>query len=57
MKWGLYLKWLLCFALLGIRLFDAEPRQLSLELRHAQEKIALLPSSVRCSTKALDDDF
>lgn len=44
-------------AILGIKLFDADEPVLARELLHTQEKLALLPKSVRRKTKTVDDDF
>lgn len=44
-------------AILGIKLFDADETALARELQHTQEKLALLPKSVRRKTKTADDDF
>lgn len=43
--------------LVGVTLFDADKTTLSKHLRHTQDKLALLPKSVRKTTKLIDDDF
>ena len=44
-------------AILGIPLFDADPQTLSRHLANLQDRLSLLPQSVRPSTKNLKDDF
>lgn len=44
-------------ALVGVRLFDAEPSTLTRELAMARDKMTLLPKSVRPSQKAVKDEF
>lgn len=44
-------------ALLGIRLFEADDAALGRHLQHTQEKLALLPKTVRRKTRTADDDF
>ena len=46
--------------LVGVKLFDvdlAQSRRLSLDVDHLEGKIALLPKSIRKSTKEVDDAF
>ena len=43
--------------LVGIKLFDADATTLTKHIRHTEEKLALLPKSVRKTTKAVDDNF
>ena len=44
-------------ALLGVRLFDAEPTTLSRHLAVEQHKLTLLPQSVRKTQQPVKDDF
>jgi len=44
-------------AIVGVRLFDAEPTTLTRHLGMAREKLTLLPKAVRQSPKAIKDDF
>jgi transcriptional regulator with XRE-family HTH domain len=44
-------------AIVGVRLFDAEPTTLTRHLGMAREKLTLLPKAVRQSPKAINDDF
>ena len=44
-------------ALLGLRLFDAEPTTLTRHLAVEQHKLTLLPQSVRKPRDAVKDDF
>ncbi len=44
-------------AIVGIKLFDAEEATLSRQLRQIEDKLALLPKSVRKSPKVADDAF
>lgn len=43
--------------IVGVRLFDADKTTLDRHIRQTEEKLALLPKSVRKTTKNLDDDF
>lgn len=43
--------------IVGVKLFEAEEATLSQHLRQAEERLALLPKSVRKTTKVVDDDF
>lgn len=44
-------------AILGVRLFEAEPATLSRHLSMARDKLILLPKSVRPGTKRVKDEF
>ena len=44
-------------AIVGVRLFDAEPTTLTRHLAMARDKLTLLPKAVRPSTKAVKDEF
>lgn len=44
-------------AIVGVRLFDAEPATLTRHLYRARDKLALLPKAVRQSRKVVKDDF
>jgi transcriptional regulator with XRE-family HTH domain len=44
-------------AIVGVRLFDAEPTTLTLHLGMARDRLTLLPKAVRQSPKAVKDDF
>jgi len=43
--------------IVGVKLFDVEETTLARHLRHTEDKLALLPKSIRRKTKAVDDDF
>ena len=43
--------------LVGVKLFDAEASSLAGHIKQAEDKLALLPKSVRTPRKAVDDDF
>lgn len=43
--------------IVGVPLFEADTNTISRQLRETQEKLALLPKSVRKSEKVADDDF
>lgn len=43
--------------IVGVKLFDADETTLTRHIRQTEEKLALLPKSVRKTTKAVDDDF
>ncbi len=44
--------------LVGVKLFDMDDRAtLALHLGRVNDKLAVLPSRVRSSTRAVDDDF
>jgi transcriptional regulator with XRE-family HTH domain len=44
-------------SIVGVKLFDADETTLTKHIRQTEEKLALLPKSVRKIKKALDDDF
>jgi len=44
-------------AILGINLFDADKTSLSRHIHQAEDKLTLLPKSVRHKTKTVHDDF
>ncbi len=44
-------------AIVGVKLFDAEETTLSKHIRQTEEKLVLLPKSVRKKGKVADDDF
>ncbi|MDH5763525.1 MAG: helix-turn-helix domain-containing protein [Nitrospinota bacterium] len=43
--------------IVGIKLFEADSRFLTMQIERADDKIALLPKTIRKSDKNLDDDF
>lgn len=43
--------------IVGVKLFDAEKTTLAQHIYHTEEKLALLPKSVRKTTRVADDDF
>jgi len=43
--------------IVGVKLFDAEATTLTKYIRHTEEKLSLLPQSVRKKTRIVDDDF
>jgi ribosome-binding protein aMBF1 (putative translation factor) len=43
--------------ILGLKLFDADEVTLARHVRQTEDKLALLPKSVRRTTKAVDDAF
>ncbi len=43
--------------IVGIKLFEADESSLSRYIHRTEEKLSLLPKSVRKKTKVLDDDF
>lgn len=43
--------------ILGIKLFDAEATTLTKHIRQTEDKLALLPKSVRKKVKVVDDAF
>ncbi|THB77018.1 MAG: XRE family transcriptional regulator [Desulfobacteraceae bacterium] len=43
--------------IVGIKLFEADERDLNQQLRHTNEKLALMPKSVRRPSKKVKDDF
>ena len=44
-------------AIVGLKLFDAEGTTLTKYIREAEDKLTLLPKSVRQKTRDIDDDF
>ena len=44
-------------AIVGVKLFDADQISLTKHMRQTEDRLALLPKSVRKKTKAVDDDF
>jgi transcriptional regulator with XRE-family HTH domain len=43
--------------IVGVKLFDAEATTLTKHIRQTEDKLALLPKSVRKKAKVADDDF
>lgn len=43
--------------IVGVQLFNLDRETVSLHLNHTQEKLALLPKSVRKSQEQVNDDF
>ncbi|HFD12328.1 MAG TPA: XRE family transcriptional regulator [Crenotrichaceae bacterium] len=43
--------------IVGVKLFDTEATTLSKHIRQTEDKLALLPKSVRKKVKIADDDF
>ena len=43
--------------IVGVKLFDAEATTLTKHIRHTEEKLALLPKSIRKKKRVIDDDF
>jgi transcriptional regulator with XRE-family HTH domain len=43
--------------IVGVKLFDADQTTLTKHIRQTEDKLALLPKSVRKATKPVDDDF
>lgn len=43
--------------IVGLKLFDAQASSLTEHLRQTQDKLALLPKSVRKTVRVADDDF
>ena len=44
-------------AIVGVKLFDAEETTLSKHIRQNEDKLALLPKSIRKKSRTIDDDF
>ncbi len=44
-------------AILSIRLFDADDTSLSKHIRQNEDKLALLPKSIRKKARVINDDF
>ncbi len=43
--------------IVGVKLFDADDSTLTRHIRQTDDKLALLPKSVRKTTRPVDDDF
>jgi transcriptional regulator with XRE-family HTH domain len=43
--------------IVGVKLFDVDEARLAGYIRQTEDKLALLPKSVRKTTKKVDDDF
>ena len=43
--------------LVGVKLFDVDAATLTRHIYQSEDKLALLPKSVRKKTRAVDDDF
>ena len=43
--------------IVGVKLFDPEATMLTKHIRQTEDKLALLPKSIRKKTKVVDDDF
>jgi transcriptional regulator with XRE-family HTH domain len=43
--------------IVGVKLFDSNDSMMSRHLRQTEDKLALLPKSIRKRIKAVDDDF
>ena len=50
------MSWKVC-AIVGVRLFEAEPATLTRHLAMSRDTLSLLPKAVRAGTKAVKDDF
>ena len=44
-------------AIVGVKLFDADETSIAKHIRQTEDKLALLPKSVRQKTRVVDDDF
>lgn len=44
-------------AIVGIKLFDADETSLSTHIRQNEDKLALMPKSIRKKTRVVNDDF
>ena len=44
-------------SIVGVKLFDTDEAMISRHIRQVDDKLALLPKSVRKTTKIVDDDF
>ena len=44
-------------AIVGVKLFDADVSTMARHIRQTEDKLTLLPKSVRKSTRVVDDDF
>ena len=43
--------------IVGIKLFDADESSITRHIRQTEDKLALLPKSIRKTTRVVDDDF
>ncbi len=43
--------------IVGVKLFDSDATTLTQQIRQTEDKLALLPKSVRKKVKVVDDDF
>lgn len=43
--------------IVGVKLFDADEISLTKHIRHTEDKLTLLPKSIRKKTKVVNDDF
>lgn len=43
--------------IVGVSLFESEPSRLMMQVKHVEEKLALLPKSARKAQKVVKDDF
>jgi len=43
--------------IVGVKLFDADESTMTRHIRQTEDKLALLPKSVRKTTRVADDDF
>jgi transcriptional regulator with XRE-family HTH domain len=43
--------------IVGISLFDAGPSRLASQIKQVEDKLTLLPKSIRKKTKVINDDF
>ncbi len=44
-------------SIVGVKLFDSDATALKRHILHTEEKLALLPKSVRKTARVVDDDF
>ena len=44
-------------AILGVKLFDADETSLTKHIRQNEDKLALMPKSIRKKTRVINDDF
>ena len=44
-------------SIVGVKLFEPDQTSLTKHIRHTEEKLMLLPKSIRKSTSVIDDDF
>lgn len=43
--------------IVGVKLFDADESSITRHIRQTEDKLALLPKSIRKTTRVADDDF